>query len=324
MDDPLAKTTWTSHDQYEVLIPGALNVELDIPTFALSSFAFGSQVRVWGVGLSALSQASNLSGYGIQINAGMLPPYNLNQTPSGQIISGQIFQGYGNWEGVNQYLDLVLSSKYIIPYKYADIPFDYKANTPLINAITTALQTAFGAGVVIDNSSSAPSIGHDISGHYPDLTTFAKMITDNTATSSYSGVQMAMNGDTIYIFDSNSEQSVINLNFPDLIGQPTWIDPVSVQFATVMRSDITIGDAVVFPKGIYPPYALTTPTAAFPQSPSVNKSSFDGTFLVKEVHHYGNFRQADATSWRTEFKASFIGELGFQLPAELYSYANVS
>jgi len=322
VDDAIAKTTWTSHDQYGVLNPGALNVELDIPTFDLATFTFGSQIRIWGVGLEALSQASNLSGLSIELNAGMLPPYNLNQTPHGQIIAGQIFQAYGNWEGVNQHIDLVLSSQYIVPNKYADISFSYKANTPLIDAITKSLQGAFGKNIPIVNTSNPPPYGRDIPAHYEDLTTFAQDILSITKTLNYSGVQLAMNGNTIYLFDDNSKQTFINLNFPDIIGQPTWIDPVSVQFATVMRSDIVIGSGIKFPPGIFPPYALTTPAAAIPQSPAVSKISFQGNFSVIEVHHYGNFRQADATSWRTEYKAVTPGVVGSQLPASLYSYGS--
>ncbi len=323
-DDLLAPLgpTWTSHNQLGVLNPGALNVELDIPAFTLSTFAFGSQVRIWGVGLEALSQASNLSGLNIELNAGMLPPYNLNQTPHGQIIAGQIFQAFGNWEGVNQHIDLVLSSLYVVPYKYADISFSYKANTSLVAAIKTALQGAFGKNIPIINTSNPPPIGYDVSFHHNHLTTFCQDLLSITKTLTYSGVQFAMNGNTVYIFDDNSKQTIIDLNFHDLIGQPTWIDPVSVQFASVMRSDIVIGSEIKFPPGIFPPYVLTTPSAAIPQAPAVSKLSFQGKFTVIEVHHYGNFRQADATSWRTEYKAVTPGVIGSQLPASLFSYSN--
>jgi len=322
VDDAIAKTTWTSHDQYGVLNPGALNVELDAPIVDSSFTPFGTQVRVWGVGLPALAQASNLAGLGIEINAGMLPPYNLNQTPHGQIIAGQIYQAYGNWEGVNQHLDLVLSGNYLTPNKYANISFSYKANTPLIDAITKSLQAAF-PGIIINNTSTPSPIGHDISAIHSNLVTFSQDILSLTRTTGYSGVQITINGTTAYIYDSNSSaNNIIALNFIDMIGQPTWIDPVSVQFATVMRSDIVLGTTITFPPGIYPPYVLTTPAAAIPNEPSVTKSSFQGNFSVIEVHHYGNFRQADATSWRTEYRAVFTGAAGLQLPASLYSYGS--
>ena len=305
VDDAIAKTTWTSHDQYGVLNPGALNVEMDINVLPLGVFYFGAQIRVWGVGLPALGQASSLDNYGVEISAGMKPPYNLNKTPYGRLIAGQIYQGYGNWEGVNQHLDFVLKPFAVNPNQPANIPFVWKANTPLINALTTALQAAF-PGIAIQGTIAAYTQGHDVAAWYPDANSFGAEITDLTKSRTSSGVSIILNGNVAYLSDDSYTPPPILLNFADLIGQPTWIGGATIQFATVMRSDIAFASVVKFPHEIIPPYALVTPAAAVPGLPSTNKASFQGTFRVIDVHHYGNFRQADATSWRTEYQAVVI------------------
>ncbi len=305
-DDPSATTTWTSHDQYGVLNPGALNVELDVNALPLGKFYFGAQIRVWGIGLPALSQSSSLDNYGVEISAGMKPPYNLNKTPHGQIIAGQIYQGYGNWEGVNQHLDFVLKPFPLNPNTPANIPFVWKANTSLLNALTASLQGAF-PGIVVTGTIGAYTQGHDKIGWYPDAQAFGAEITHLTKSSTSDGVSIVLNGNVAFLSDDSFSPPPILLNFNDLIGQPTWIGSSVVQFATVMRSDINFASLVTFPSEILPPYALTTPAAAIPNQPATSKTAFHGTFKVIDVHHYGNFRQADATSWRTEYQAIIPG-----------------
>ena len=93
------------------------------------------------------------------------------------------------------------------------------------------------------------------------------------------------------------------LKFQDLVGQPTWVDPGTVNFRTVMRADIVLGSAVQFPQGVQAPYVLTTQGAAQPNSPAMDKTSFQGTFNVIEVHHWGNSRDPNGDSWVTAYSA---------------------
>jgi hypothetical protein len=310
---PGAPYTYGSHDPFGVLIPGALNVELDVPSLPYGAFAQGYvHVRVWGVGLPALSQAANLArqsptlaGYNIEILAGMRPPYNLNVgAQPGTIVSGQIFQCYGNWEGLDQYLDLIIVNGSIQPDSVSNIQFTWPAGTPIATAITNALNAAFPAYTVQgQNTVSTIVTDHDESGYYSSLNAFASEITNLTANGNYTGIQITAAGSDIYLYDFSSVSSpnLVFINFDDMIGQPTWIGPTSISFSCVMRGDIEIGDLVSLPDGLYPPYVLTTEQAAFPGAPASNRSAFQGSFSIIEVHHYGNFRQADAASWRTVY-----------------------
>jgi len=307
--DLLALYTWGSHTIDGILDPGALNIELDVPALPFGAFQGNIHARIWGVGLPELAQANNLSGYGIEILAGMKAPYNLNSAAlSGQIVNGQIFQSYGNWEGVNQYLDFIIINGTADPDAEVDISFSWPAGTPIGTAITAALSVAYptyevlGAGLI-----KQTILAHDEGAHYSSIQSFAQAIQDMTASGSYSGVQIYPSGNEIYLYDNLLPQAAIPISFNDIIGQPTWISPTNISFSCVLRGDISIGDLVQLPTGIYPPYALTTAEAALPNAPSSNRLAFQGTFYVIEVHHYGNFRQGDADSWRTTYVATGSG-----------------
>jgi hypothetical protein len=115
------------------------------------------------------------------------------------------------------------------------------------------------------------------------------------------------------VSDITQPLKVTPLKFEDLIGQPTWIGTPDgkqsgfwINFKTVLRGDISVGDQVVLPDGIIPPYALITPGAAFPNAPDKSKLIHTGTWYVMQVHHFANFRQPDADSWTTAFTCAGI------------------
>lgn len=303
VDNPSAKATWTSHDAAGNFLPQALNVELDIPALPFGASQGGLAVRVWGVGLPALSQASDLAGYNIEIDGGMRTPYNLNKAAApGVLAVGQVFQGFGNWEGVAQHLDLVVFSQAAGPDLDAAIAFTWPSGQDLATAITNALTAAF-PGFSVQAQVQRLVQDHDESGFYTSIKAFAEYVLEITEAGTYTGINIRSVGSVFYLYDNAAPATPLQLKFEDLIGQPTWISPSTITFATVMRADIQLGQAVQFPTGLFPPYVLTTPQAAVPNAPSSSRSAFQGTFNVIEVHHYGNFRQADAESWRTVYVA---------------------
>lgn len=302
-DNPNAQWTWSSHDANRNFVTTALNVELDIPALPFGASQGGIAVKIWGVGLPALSQANDLAGYGIEIRGGMRPPYNLNQTAkAGVLVVGQIFQGFGNWEGTEQHLDLVVFSQASIPVQDAAIAFSWQNGQPLDQAITKALQAAFPA-FTVQGTVKQITQDHDEQGYYTSLKAFAEYILDITEDDTYTGINIRAVGQVFYLYDNSIATTATAIAFPDLIGQPTWISGSTMAFATVMRGDIQLGQAITMPAGLFPPYVLTTQQAAVPNAPASNRSAFLGHFNIIEVHHFGNFRQPTADAWRTQFVA---------------------
>lgn len=300
-------STFTSFVNGQTL-PGALNIEFDFPVFPMNQPQGQSWIRVWGVGLGMIGQAANLNGANFQLSAGMQKGLPLaNPAQAGLIMQGTIFQAYGNWQGVNQTLELICNPGAAGVGK--DIQWNWPANTSLASAIAASLTQAFPgykqsiniASLILPSTEPA---------HYNNIWNFGAYLTELTQVigaqiygQNYSGVQLKIVGNTIYAYDSTITQTPIQLAFQDLVGQPTWIDPATVNLKTVLRSDIAVGTAIKFPPGITSPFALTSQAAAVPNAPASSKTAFQGVFTVNEAHHFGNFRQADANSWVTTFNA---------------------
>lgn len=296
--------------------PGALQIEFDIPVVPYNTPQGGSLIRVWGIGLQMIGQASNLNGTKFVLSAGMqkglpLATATLSQGQAGIIAQGSVYQAYGNWEGVNQTLDLICNPSNIDPP--LGISFSWPLSTPLTTALSTALSAAYPK-YKIDTTGMLPSLYPNSSqwgACYPTLAAFAQYLqgytkplgAQSTGNAAYQGVLLSIVGSTIFATDGTQSPRIVNIAFQDLVGQPTWIGPNTVTFKTVLRSDISLQTKIKFPSGIIAPYALTNQAAAVPNAPARSKSVFQNYFTVLEVHHYANYRQPSAEAWNTTFTA---------------------
>jgi hypothetical protein len=301
--------------------PGALDIEFDIPVSQLGKPQGTFRIKVRGVGLQCLGQASNLAGAGFMLKAGMSAGLPLaNPAQAGVIARGIVLQSWGNWEGTNMSLDMLVVPG--VPGSTTDnvfernLSFFWPAGSSLYDAIDAALQAAlpeFRRQIFIDPNLTLPN---DECGWYATPTAWASYLLGVTQPLgkkllgfSYPGVEIVVTGDVIYVFDGTAggpASILTQLEFTDLIGQPTWISATAVSFSTVLRADIGVGNKIRFPEGIVPPYALTSPAAAVPGGmvPARSKSIFQGDFLVREVHHFGHFREPSGDSWATAFVAT--------------------
>jgi hypothetical protein len=305
-------TTFTSFVNGKTIL-GALNLEIDMPVAPFNTPQGQGIIRVWGVGLPMIGQASNLNGANFTLSAGMKPGLPLATAATNQagiIAQGLIFQAFGNWQGVNQTLDLICYPG--AAQQDQDIQFYWPAGMSLSTALSATFTQAFSQFNLKSDTSQIANITQQSDGshHATSLQQLADYIQQRsqqigsaTFGESYSGVQIKIVGNTISAYDNSIQSAPLQLAFQDLIGQPTWMSPGTISFKAVMRSDIALGSLIKFPAGISAPFALTTAGAAAPNAPSNSKTAFQGTFNVTELHHFGNFRQADAESWNTSFTA---------------------
>lgn len=298
-------------------IPGALNIEFDFNAVPFNTPQGGSMIRVWGIGLPMIGRSADLNNAKFELTAGMRKGLPLSPDRYGVIAQGRIFQAFGNWQGINQTLDLIVNPDALAPP--LGIAFDWPTGVPLDAALRTTFAQAFPTydtpTIQILGSLQAPKNNRQCS-WYPNIGVFSQYLQQITQPlgqqqtpngQTYPGVQITLIGNKFSIFDGTVPQTPIEIAFQDLVGQPTWIGFNTISFKTVLRSDIGIGTTVKLPSGIIAPYALTSPSAAFPNAPSRSKLVFQGDFLVNEVHHYANFRQPDAESWNTTFTAIPLG-----------------
>lgn len=289
-------------------IPGALQVELDLPVAPQSVPISQAMIRIHGIPLIDISQAADFAGLQCQVFGGMgagLPLAKPSQ--AGLLVRGQVWQSFANWVGTDQTLDLVV----IAAAGKANIVLNWKAGQPLGQAIAEALQVAFPTYKdPVDNSfpflvRDSPSTGTSAS--VEDFASSMKDLSISTAnTPGYSGVEITFRDNQFFIYDNTSPSAMPNgstqdnpkqIDFMDLIGQPTWFEPGSIQFNCPMRADIVLGDFVRLPKG-----PVTTLQPSMPQARS--KTAFAGVFQIVVVRHLGSYRQGEASSWMTTFNAT--------------------
>jgi hypothetical protein len=323
--------------------PGALNIEFDIPVVGYATPQGSGWIRVSGVGLRTIGQASNLNinpATGGEfakfiLRAGWmkgLPLANdyLARGLTGVIAQGIIFSAFGNWQGTEQSLELMLQAGDLSPT--GGINFVWSPKQKLSDALTHSLGVAFpdlkltnsdGSSTIqilpglVQAQSQLPVVDwyqnlRQLAGYIEQMT--RPMGVALTGKDSYPGVQIGIRGKQIYASDGTQNPKTVVLAFQDLIGQPTWSDIATISFKTVLRADLGFMDNVMMPPdpgtggtSIISALALTQQGAAVPGAPARNSSIFKGKFLINEVHHFANFRQADGDSWATAYTALAVG-----------------
>lgn len=288
--------------------PGALLVELDLPIISYDLPAGAALVRIWGISLKDISQASNNNNKNIKVFGGFgigLPLANPAQY--GLLLQGYVFQAYGNWIMNTQTLDLIVlaGSAPAADVKQGapvNLSLNWPAGTTLSDAITQALKAAYPTYTA--NISISPNLkfSGDLPGSYQNLKQFATYVRQVSQSimnnPSYPGVGITLQGTTFTISDGTQTQSKATaIAFQDLVSQPTWINAPSIQFRTAMRSDLKVGDNITLPKT-----QITNSAAA--QTSLVNQTvAFQGSFQIQTMRHVGHSRQSDAASWVTVFDA---------------------
>lgn len=292
--------------------PGALNVEMDVFAFNYSTPSGGgtdvqSWVRIWGVPLSLISQASDLNGKEIIIKGGMakgLPLATAAANQAGVLVRGKIYPAFGNWIGTDMTLDLVLSPYTGSAVTPTNVTQDWKKNTKMSDAIKATLKTALPNLKPKIEISDKLILPYDSPWVYQTLQQFAdfcrtisvSILGAGASNSKYPGVNMTIKGDTVYVYDGtqSSGQKSKAIQFRDMIGQPTWLG-AEINFKTMMRADLQIGDIIEMPNAI----PIQTPLSSLART----RPTFRGKYQVTQARHLGNYRQPDAGSWATVFNA---------------------
>jgi hypothetical protein len=304
----------------------ALKVFFDIYSQKYHETQMNSIVRIWGIPYTDISQIANLNpnSYGqnapiIEVKLGMskgLPFANPNL--AGLVVKGSILQSFANWQGTEITLDIVFTSYLGSPNLLTqNIPFNWEQGNLLQNAITNSLNAAF-PGITVNNEISTElKFTETQPGWYENLVQFNQFINNISKQANqdpdYQGVSILVSNGEFVLSDGSQESPKVNSNikFTDIIGNLTWLNIATIQAKLVLRSDITVGDYVVFPKGS----PITNSINNFSQNR--NNVSFQGIFLVNKVRHNGNSRQADANSWCTIIDCVIPNPLpsGIELPA---------
>lgn len=282
--------------------PGALNVEMDIQVAPYDTPVGGSFVRVWGIPLTDIGQASDLNFKNISVFGGMQKGLPLaNPAQNGLLVAGSIIQAFGNWRDVDMTLDLNLVAAGPSPGEtQVNLTQNWVSGTPLSSAIKTTLATAFPSYTSDIQISSKLVLAHDEPGFYGNLSQYAAYVREMSQSiigGTYAGVRISIQKNKFIVRDGTTTKTPFQIAFNDLIGQVTWKASGIVNFTCVMRADLHVDDYVKLPPG-----QVTTTAASLSQYRS--GSVFNGVFQINNVRHVGNFRAESGDYWVSVFDAS--------------------
>ena len=292
--------------------PQAQNIEFDAIISPYDEPVGGSSVTIEGVDLADLTQAHQYAGYGLQLKAGMKDglPLSADQGPPGLILQGTVVQGIGNWVGTEMSLALIIVPG--VPYDYkapGNLVLNWRAGKTLASALTTTFQSAYPSLVPTITISPQLVLGHDevsFHGSLSELAHTVKRITQPIAVvPGYLGVNISIVGNKIIATDFTQApaRAPVQIGFNDLVGQPSWIAPATIQITTVLRSDVAFGDQILMPQ--LPAYGpgLVTTSPTLPNAYQNFQPSFSGIFNVSQVRQIGNYRAPEGQQWVTVINA---------------------
>lgn len=299
---------WTSHPN-GAFNPAAQDIEFD---FQIADYAALTNIYVLtihGVALADLTQANQFAGMQIEIRGGMkagLPLANPKQ--AGTLATATVFQAYGNWEGIDQRLDLVIAPS---PYTLSapgNIVLNWKSGQPLSQALQNALSVAYPNIPISITISDQLVQNHDEPHMSSTLEDLAQMIMEitkgNFLGDNYGGVRITLQNGRLFIWDDTFTPPIVQMSFNDFIGQPTWIADNVMICKTVMRADIQVGSLITMPQGLQNLPGLVGTTQQSNPSSHKYQTSFQGGFQVTEIRHIGAYRTPDGSSWSTILKCT--------------------
>lgn len=372
------KHSFCSHRGNSVL-PGALNVEMDIPLNPLNTPQKGTRVRIWGVPLKGLDV--DYTGYTMKVWGGMKPglPIATRQSEripptSKPLVEGTVLMSFGNWTGTNMSLDFVLAPLGALPQVQVNLPFTWPEGTLLADAIRTTMKTGYGADVDLQINISAELKSTDSNygaTRFTTLTEFGRHIQQismqpkyvskikTVSGAPYTGVTGIVapggspnpgnNANTRHSFkffdnsdDAARSQAVttsgqtttaggvttlptitvtatpdgsyknpVEIQFEDLIGQPTLLNVNAVSFTTILRNDLEIGTWIKLPVKARGFTSITIPSVNVPYLQR-SQSILQGTLQVRTIQHFANYRQPDGASWVTMIQAFPVEPINLQ------------
>lgn len=291
----------------QIVVPGALQVEFDLPILPVTSPGGGARIQVRGVGLQQVSNAASLANYNLELRGGFmkgLPLATFAAPFQGLLMKGTILECIGNYVGVEQTIDFICTPSFnSTTPNDVKLSFVWKPGTTMSSAIVTTLQNAYPkmSAPVISIDDEHLKTNRTITDTKWNIREFGDMIQDLSTSiiknDSYGGVKISTTGSPFIVSDLTKQTKFHQLDKKEFIGQPTWINPVTISFTLMMRADIAFGDTIILP----PLVATSLPGSQLGRWPQ--GLTFEGYFYVTGVRHIGDLRSSQAEAWVTIVEA---------------------
>ncbi|MHB1267240.1 MAG: hypothetical protein ACYCY2_06510 [Acidithiobacillus ferriphilus] len=309
---------WQSHPG-GIVDPAAQNVSFDVMVLPAAVAHGASFVTIEGIGLHDLSEVNNfkptpIGPWTFELYAGMKGglPLSARQPAPGLLFGGIVLDAFGNWQGTEMNLSFLIAPGQYSLESPGNLVLDWQKGQDLSAALATMLQQAYPHHILLMEIQSGMVNKWQFLHYSSTLKQMADLVLQSTKSwggvKSYPGVSIVVQNNTVRVFDGTQSgtKPPIQISYDSLVGQPTWIDAVTVAITTIMRSDISVGDEIEMPAGM-----SEMPGAVFTQAAIGNaflnqKVMFSGKFTVIGVRHCGDFRSDDGAQWVTVIHAAAV------------------
>jgi hypothetical protein len=291
---------WQSHPggKYD---PGAQNIMFDSFVMPFDTFYGNSTITIEGISLDDLKQSQKFTGLQFSLKAGMAQGLPLaNPRQAGLIATGTVLQSWGNWQGTEMTLDLVITPTEIWVDQPGNLVLNWMKGTPIKSALETSIHTAYPRAKIDVQVDPNMLLDFDCVGSYSSIISLMPVL-KSAAAQIGKNIYSVYQAGTFLFFDDTYKPKPIPIDFVDLVGQPTWIATNTMQVTTVLRADIYMGAQIKMPAKFQNiPGLIQTTQDSWPSSNKYD-SAFKGTFQVLDNRSVGNFRSPDGQSWVSIF-----------------------
>jgi hypothetical protein len=113
-----------------------------------------------------------------------------------------------------------------------------------------------------------------------------------------------------------------DINYLDLIGQPTWLDIQTISVKVVLRGGLHVGSDVTLPQTLV---NFAGADAMLPGNAPDQRThiSLPGSYKVLKILHIGDFRNPDGASWSTNYELLTGGATSYVSPSDAQVTQNV-
>jgi hypothetical protein len=252
--------------------------------------------RVQGVqGLPNSSAITDLGGNIVKLVS------NFDIGPATSVVGGMTssFFGGGNIAPLSQPLNLI---------------HNMMPGMDLSSAIQDTLSKAFPQANINVLISQGIKMGYQDAGMYQSLEQYSdyiqKLSQSVLGSKNYQGVQLTSYNNTLTALDFTKPVSNGDINYLDLIGQPTWLDIATISVKVVLRGGLHVGSYVTLPQTLV---NFAGADAAIPMGAPDQRThiSLPGVYWVDKILHIGDFRNPDGASWSTNYMLKTLSSTSF-------------
>jgi hypothetical protein len=179
-------------------------------------------------------------------------------------------------------------------------------NMPLSGAIQETLSKVFPNANLNIAISSGLKLAYQDAGMYQSLEQYIgylnKLSQSIMGITNYFGIHLSSHDNTINVWDRGT--GVGDISYLELIGQPTWLDIVTISVKVVLRGGLYVGNLLTIPATLVGFNGADSVLAMDSgQTDQRTHISLPGSYLIVKVLHIGDFRNPDGAAWSTNYEA---------------------